>query len=1124
MTWSQENYKAIFNSFSDNIVGKSLQSKLCQNVPIDAVYTWVNGSDPVLQQHLQQYHLQLQEEASKECPYADCVPSHIIIFRHWLSDETVSHVLLLPNIRGTNASLKHRMIIGSNNWTLIELNSPDEAAEVVKLMLQSNVTLLHAHWTSDSTVSKTNEDFNTVLISGIPSTLLEERRSILHADLKKHMQSNIEHLWVYSEKRLVVVKVDTAETVNRIVQLTNRMTIGGSVVNISKAYLILELPLTDNSKDFSPSRFEDKEELRYSLRSLERFAPWVRHVYLVTNGQIPYWLDLENPRLTIVTHDQIFPNLSHLPTFSSPAIESHIHRIPGLSRKFLYLNDDVMFGKEVWPDDFITNSNGQKVYLSWPVPDCSDSCPWSWVADGSCDVTCNISECSFDGGDCGLSTEDDIGIYDENQRFANYDDDINSYNENQHESVKENLFFNMNFGGDIALNDLPDPGKRMHSLLDTLTKKNIKKDHLKGNLSHFTVDTYPHEDIKFASERTANQDTRNTNPQPYKGMYGSERNNTLYLQRIVQVQQKRNYNTNSGKTFIIPGSSLIFQQKHNQDKDNNLQVRTRMVNNNNGTSFQHNNFGNNGTDLHKNHISDGEMHGWFYPRLLKQNTGNLKESELKSNGNNKFVGMGNWQTIQSSKYSKENANHNLLYSVETVSGKFNENQNVHVASKFNQTYGSEKVISLQAIKNKPARNVSSYNAKLHKLYKKLNGKSDEPGRLYAKHNAASADKNLINSELQYNDYDVHWKNEDIVSKVSKKKHKTLKMYDAQQYDNSLSTGKKPRDTFAESLLYVNRLYNQEFGFEPRKVPAHMPHLIDIDIMEQLQARFSQQLQLTSSHKVRNAHDMQFAFSYFYFLMSSKVILPLSDIFDIFDTDHSGTWSDREIRTLLTRLYDLPLRYAGVVKFENDIINCSKELSEELSSINISTPPYERYLDSKLPVVSKTLISNCKPVADILMKKFGNKKMYQYQLQRDKHQDVSFKMLNSNISQLVSHLDDIRRDPKKFICLNDNLDPKREEDNAVARAILQDMYESLFPKPSSFELPPEFRNRFLHITELQAWRANRNTIRTVVYIGLAILITFTLINFFHVEFRWLQRKLCQRTRQQYHGDAPMFSCV
>lgn len=33
----------------------------------------------------------------------------------------------------------------------------------------------------------------------------------------------------------------------------------------------------------------------------------------------------------------------------------------GLSKKFIYLNDDVMFGKEVWPDDFFTYAKGQKV-------------------------------------------------------------------------------------------------------------------------------------------------------------------------------------------------------------------------------------------------------------------------------------------------------------------------------------------------------------------------------------------------------------------------------------------------------------------------------------------------------------------------------------------------------------------------------------------------------------------------------------------------------------------------------------------------------------------------------------------------------------------------------------------
>lgn len=31
------------------------------------------------------------------------------------------------------------------------------------------------------------------------------------------------------------------------------------MVTTSKAYLVLQLPFADNSKDFSPSRFEDKE-------------------------------------------------------------------------------------------------------------------------------------------------------------------------------------------------------------------------------------------------------------------------------------------------------------------------------------------------------------------------------------------------------------------------------------------------------------------------------------------------------------------------------------------------------------------------------------------------------------------------------------------------------------------------------------------------------------------------------------------------------------------------------------------------------------------------------------------------------------------------------------------------
>lgn len=59
-------------------------------------------------------------------------------------------------------------------------------------------------------------------------------------------------------------------------------------------------------EDVSASRFEDNEELRYSLRSVERHAPWVRHIFIVTNGQIPSWLNLDNPRVTVVTHQVDF--------------------------------------------------------------------------------------------------------------------------------------------------------------------------------------------------------------------------------------------------------------------------------------------------------------------------------------------------------------------------------------------------------------------------------------------------------------------------------------------------------------------------------------------------------------------------------------------------------------------------------------------------------------------------------------------------------------------------------------------------------------------------------------------------------------------------------------------------
>ena len=84
------------------------------------------------------------------------------------------------------------------------------------------------------------------------------------------------------------------------------------------------------SEALAEARFVDNDELKYSLRSVERFAPWIHHIYIVTDGQVPAWIDLTDERISIVDHTEIMPREA-LPSFSSPAIEWCIDNIPGLS-------------------------------------------------------------------------------------------------------------------------------------------------------------------------------------------------------------------------------------------------------------------------------------------------------------------------------------------------------------------------------------------------------------------------------------------------------------------------------------------------------------------------------------------------------------------------------------------------------------------------------------------------------------------------------------------------------------------------------------------------------------------------------------------------------------------------
>lgn len=107
-------------------------------------------------------------------------------------------------------------------------------------------------------------------------------------------------------------------------------------------------------------RFRDNDELRYSLRALDRFFPTHGHVYLVTDDQTPAWLQ-PSDRLTVIDHRSLLPAAA-LPTFDSSHIESYIHHIPNLSERFFYLNDDVFFGAPVKLADWFWDGG---VYAAW---------------------------------------------------------------------------------------------------------------------------------------------------------------------------------------------------------------------------------------------------------------------------------------------------------------------------------------------------------------------------------------------------------------------------------------------------------------------------------------------------------------------------------------------------------------------------------------------------------------------------------------------------------------------------------------------------------------------------------------------------------------------------------------
>ena len=1113
-TWSTEKYAAVVNSFSDNVVGQSFRGRLCLPTPIDIVYTWVNGSDPRLLKELHNYKKTMLSDVKSVqnttdvsvCMYDNCVFANGIVIEPPVpSTISLKHLgLLYPAFKNAKTMIRNVDPITGRNVTLVLFGSEEAAEASLKqtvVIQQKTAFIRRLFYTTEKGLQNTVPASNVGIMVEFPDEL--NNVQLLEAFPEEH-RSGIVQLTVHKDRGIAVLTTTDNSACNLLL-VSNNITILGKSPTFREASFVWDLRDYRHNEDISASRFEDNDELRYSLRSVEKHAPWVRHIFIVTNGQIPSWLNLDDERVTVVPHADIFVNKSHLPTFSSPAIESHLHRIPGISDWFIYMNDDVLFGHDVWPDDFVSASGAQKVYLTWPVPNCNDGCPASWISDGYCDRACNNSQCEWDGGDCqgsaaraqypfyGLSGGGNSAhlarssdlycnpgcannwIADRycdqscNVRACGFDAaDCGTasfselYGIDLHEEVKhyyakgiDVIYLNVSFliGGESG------------SVLSGSFSQDsvIRSASISRKFQVVTIVLYHNETDRMLNFSLSAKDAAGRN---------FTYNFTITVGTLHVNDSTVSYTKQPGDTVkatqppelftFISYASRKFPIPKDNEPDTNLELITLSEN-----------------------ITEHDI-----PILAK----NEYKTTLEQfeNGDLTQVGFRLMLSALLKKYAQPIEEVNQTKPV--VSKEQLKPSNLHLTN---------SSIQLMAVVNNTTRMFSN---RIKDVKNSIFDTVDkQPGR-HLNYALSDETSEIFHSSTEHG---LQWDADRYVGflpweksrffKINAQVHKSKNAYETDSH-----AGKRHLlDTYADSLRHVSKIYNRAYGYTARRVPGHMPHMMNRHIASSMQEKFADEWDATSSHRMRHPDDMQFAFSYFYFLMSEPLNATIDDLFAEIDIDKSGVLSDRELRILATRIYDLPVDLKTLEGLERTLINCSEQnATSSAVYADVTSSQMEVYYDKRMPQVTLELVRMCPVITDALHKQLKSRTKYEFEIVGE--DDIVFKMLNANVSRVVAILDSIRQKPKKFICLNDNIDYKQESAKTV-KVVLRDFYESFFPKSSRFELPPQYHNRFLHVDELHAWWHYRTWLRRFTVGCLSVATIFAVVSFFSDRVYALRRR-------------------
>jgi hypothetical protein len=266
---------------------------------------------------------------------------------------------------------------------------------------------------------------------------------------------------------------------------------------------------------------------------------------------------------------------------------------------------------------------------------------------------------------------------------------------------------------------------------------------------------------------------------------------------------------------------------------------------------------------------------------------------------------------------------------------------------------------------------------------------------------------------------------------------------------------------------TNRLLSASYSRKTRRVPAHMPHMIDSVAMGKLQEKYASEYARTAAQPFRTSGDVQYAFAYFHFLLEggAREGLDVARYFALeLDADGDGVLNENELRTLGAVVYKRGPSDGELAALRACLVGEAPAAALETT---VRALPGGRTVETTRTLfirdVTWDTIMACPMVPEALSRNARFGPTAQDMGPNADKEEVAFEMLGDDYNKTLEQLDAVRGRRPKFLCINDNM---REAAPRVLRA-LSDFLESYYAQPCPMELRGGAVNGELYIAPLRA---------------------------------------------------------